>query len=80
MWLSSRLERYGLPATPETVTIRVGDPRAEVAKAAAQEGSLVLLGCQRHTLAARVFLGSVAGEVVRAARTPVLLIPASEEA
>lgn len=74
-WLIARMEDHGLPATSETAVVKVGAPAALVPEAAADDTALVVLGCHRHSLAERIFLGTVAGEVVRAARTAVLLVP-----
>ncbi len=79
VWLSTHMEEHGLPVTQDTLTITVGIPGEEVSAAAAEPGALVVIGCQRHSVAERMFLGTVAGEVVRTARTPVLLVPGAAD-
>lgn len=52
-----------------------GEPGAEILAAAARYGSLVVMGRRRAGSLRRALLGSVTREVVRGARTPVLVVP-----
>lgn len=56
------------------VDVPVGAPAAEVARAAAErEVDLVVVGSRSHSRIREAFVGSVAWEVVRRSRVPVLL-------
>jgi nucleotide-binding universal stress UspA family protein len=56
------------------VVVAVGHPAGEILNAAGERGaSLVLIGSRSHGRVGEAFVGSVAWEVVRRARIPVLL-------
>ena len=61
---------------PPTLEVRVGLPHVEILKAAADApASLVVLGTQGQTGAARLFFGSTAQRVLRETVTPTLVVP-----
>ena len=63
-------------APPATIDVRVGLPHVEILKAAADvQASLVVLGTQRQTGAARLFFGSTTQRVLRETVTPTLVVP-----
>lgn len=69
--LAERLRGYGFSVTVEVPS---GDPAAEVVKSAAyRETDIILVGTRSHTRIREAFVGSVAWEIVRRARRPVLL-------
>lgn len=60
--------------------VRHGSPRMVVAKAMKKaETDLLVLGTHGHSGAAYVFLGTVAGDLLRAARCDVLVVPPERE-
>ena len=60
---------------PLRMTVKVGDPRAQiVVHAAAEDADLIVMGTHGRTGAARFLLGSVAERVVREAGCPVLTV------
>jgi nucleotide-binding universal stress UspA family protein len=70
-------------ATPQPAAIetRVGLPHVEILKAAAEvHASLIVLGTQGQTGAARLFFGSTTQRVLRETMTPVLVVPPSASA
>jgi nucleotide-binding universal stress UspA family protein len=63
-------------AEPPALDVRVGLPHVEILKAAADtHASLIVLGTQGHTGAARLFFGSTAQRVLRETVTPTLVVP-----
>jgi nucleotide-binding universal stress UspA family protein len=65
-------------ATPQPAAIetRVGLPHVEILKAAAEvHASLIVLGTQGQTGAARLFFGSTTLRVLRETASPVLVVP-----
>ena len=63
-------------AQPATIDVRVGLPHVEILKAAADvQASLVVLGTQGQTGAARLFFGSTTQRVLRETVTPTLVVP-----
>ena len=61
---------------PPTLEVRVGLPHVEILKTAADApASLVVLGTQGQTGAARLFFGSTAQRVLRETVTPTLVVP-----
>jgi len=69
--LAERLRGYGFSVTVEVPS---GDPAGEVVKSAAyREADIILVGTRSHTRIREAFIGSVAWEIVRRARRPVLL-------
>ena len=72
------LAGFRIPVRPAT---RSGDPAEMILKDAADEGAdLIVLGKRHQSTLERMFVGSVASEVVRKARRPVTLIPIVDEA
>ena len=68
-------------ARPATLDVRVGLPHIEILKAAADaQASLVVLGTQGQTGAARLFFGSTTQRVLRETVTPTLVIPPAASA
>jgi nucleotide-binding universal stress UspA family protein len=66
---------------PPRLDVRVGLPHVEILKAAADaHASLVVLGTQGQTGAARVFFGSTTQRVLRETVTPTLVIPPAASA
>jgi nucleotide-binding universal stress UspA family protein len=62
--------------TPPALEVRVGLPHVEILRAAADaHASLIVLGTQGQTGAARLFFGSTTLRVLREAVTPVLVVP-----
>ena len=58
------------------IHVRCGSPRAIVEKAIKKaETDLLVLGTRGYSGAAYVFLGTVAGDVLRAAKCDVLIVP-----
>jgi nucleotide-binding universal stress UspA family protein len=63
-------------AQPATLDVRVGLPHVEILAAAADvQASLIVLGTQGQTGAARLFFGSTAQRVLRETVTPTLVVP-----
>ena len=63
-------------AQPATIDVRVGLPHVEILKTAADvQASLVVLGTQGQTGAARLFFGSTTQRVLRETGTPTLGVP-----
>ena len=63
-------------AEPPALEIRTGLPHVEILKAAAERhATLIVLGTQGQTGAARLFFGSTAHRVLRETATPVLVVP-----
>src|SRR5918993_111890 len=61
---------------PPAIEIRVGLPHVEIlAAAAAARASLIVLGTQGQTGAARLFFGSTTQRVLRETVTPTLVVP-----
>lgn len=64
-------------AQPAVLDVRVGLAHVEILKAAADvHASLIVIGTQGHSGAARVFFGSTTLRVLREAVTPTLVVPA----
>ena len=62
--------------TPPSLEVRVGLPHVEILKAAAEtRATLIVLGTQGQTGAARLFFGSTAQRVLRETVTPILVVP-----
>ncbi len=58
-------------------SVQVGHPASRIIEQSeSQEGTLILMSTHGYTGFQRLLLGSVAGQVVQATTTPVLLIPA----
>jgi len=73
--LASSLTSTAL-AHPPALDVRVGLPHVEILKAAADaHASLIVLGTQGQTGAARLFFGSTAQRVLRETVTPTLVVP-----
>ena len=60
-------------------TMIAGDPATALADAADVDGGVLVLGSRGYGPVKRVLLGSVAAEVVRSVRTPVLVFPCGVE-
>jgi nucleotide-binding universal stress UspA family protein len=61
---------------PPALEVRVGLPHVEILKAAADmHATLIVLGTQGQTGAARLFFGSTTQRVLRETVTPVLVVP-----
>jgi nucleotide-binding universal stress UspA family protein len=69
----------GLPGPPETVVARGSGWPGAVAAAGWSEGDLLAVGSSRLGPLARVFLGSTATRIVRAAPVPVVVVPRGTE-
>jgi nucleotide-binding universal stress UspA family protein len=63
------------PITEDKVMVRIGNPAKEIV-AAAEEGDfdLVILGTHGHGKLAESMMGSVAGDVIRHSRRPVMVV------
>lgn len=73
--LAGSLGATALPSPP-ALDVRVGLPHVEILEAAADaHASLIVMGTQGHTGAARLFFGSTTQRVLREAVTPVLAVP-----
>jgi len=69
--LAERLRGYGFSVTVEVPS---GDPAVEVVKSADyRDTDIILVGTRSHTRIREAFVGSVAWDIVRRARRPVLL-------
>lgn len=77
--LAQALTKLGIPPSEGPVFkphVRQGSPRMIVEKAVERaESDLLVLGTHAHTGAAYAFLGSVAGDLLRAAKCDVLVVP-----
>lgn len=76
--LRERAEGYleGRRSTGETVAIAVGKPAAVIVEhASSRNCQLIVMGTHGRSGAIRLELGSVADDVVRGSRCPVLLVP-----
>ncbi|HKU42828.1 MAG TPA: universal stress protein [Polyangiales bacterium] len=77
--LSAALEKANIPPADApfwNTHVRHGSPRSVVRKAVTRsEADLLVLGTRGYSGAAYVFLGSVAGELLRAAPCDVLIVP-----
>jgi nucleotide-binding universal stress UspA family protein len=63
-------------ARPPALEVRVGLPHVEILKAAADvQASLIVMGPQGQTGAARIFFGSTTQRVLRETVTPTLVVP-----
>ena len=63
-------------ARPAAIDVRVGLPHVEILKAAADaHATLIVLGTQGQTGAARLFFGSTTQRVLRETVTPTLVVP-----
>jgi nucleotide-binding universal stress UspA family protein len=69
----------GLPGPPETVVARGSGWPGAVAAAGWSDGDLLAVGSSRLGPLARVFLGSTATRIVRAAPVPVVVVPRGTE-
>src|SRR4051812_47442658 len=68
-------------AQPPTLEVRVGLPHVEILQAAADaQASLIVLGAQGQTGAARLFFGSTTQRVLRETVTPTLVVPPAASA
>jgi nucleotide-binding universal stress UspA family protein len=73
--LAGSVASTGLEAPP-SLEVRVGLPHVEILKAAAEsQATLIVLGTQGQTGAARLFFGSTTQRVLRETVTPVLVVP-----
>jgi nucleotide-binding universal stress UspA family protein len=73
--LAGSVASAALPSPP-ALDVRVGLPHVEILKAAADvHASLIVMGTQGQTGAARVFFGSTMQRVLRETVTPVLAVP-----
>jgi nucleotide-binding universal stress UspA family protein len=54
-----------------------GDPGVELARAAGEHGSMLVLGYSPHSRVTEFLLGRVAGECLRHSTVPVVLVPAT---
>jgi arsenite transporter len=63
------------PITEDNVMVRIGNPAKEIV-AAAEEGNfdLIILGTHGHGKFAESVIGSVAGDVIRQSRRPVMVV------
>lgn len=63
------------PITEDKVMVRIGNPAKEIV-AAAEEGDfdLIILGTHGHGKLAESMMGSVAGDVIRHSRRPVMVV------
>jgi nucleotide-binding universal stress UspA family protein len=68
-----------LPGPPETVVARGAGWPAAVAGAGWADGDVLVVGSSRLGPLARVFLGSTATRIVRAATVPVVVVPRGTE-
>jgi len=69
--LGQRLEEHGFQVTVDVVA---GGPATEITRVARQrEADVILVGTRSHSRIYEAFVGSVAWEIVRRARRPVLL-------
>ncbi|GAB3321327.1 universal stress protein [Geodermatophilus aquaeductus] len=69
----------GLPGPPDTVVARGSGWPGAVAAAGWSDGDLLVVGSSRLGPLARVFLGSTATRIVRAAPVPVVVVPRGTE-
>jgi nucleotide-binding universal stress UspA family protein len=61
---------------PPSLEVRVGLPHVEILKAAAEtQATLIVMGTQGQTGAARLFFGSTTQRVLRETVTPMLVVP-----
>lgn len=66
-----------VPAAPEIVELQLrGDPGVELARAALDNGSMLVLGYNPHSRVTEFLLGRVTGDCLRHSRCPVVLVPA----
>jgi len=67
------------PITEDNVMVRIGNPAKEIV-AAAEEGDfdLIILGTHGHGKLAESVIGSVAGDVIRQSRRPVMVVRLSD--
>jgi nucleotide-binding universal stress UspA family protein len=73
--LASSVTSTGL-AEPPGIEVRTGLPHVEILKAAAEHhATMIVLGTQGQTGAARLFFGSTAQRVLRETATPILVVP-----
>jgi len=76
-WLQQLASDAQLDRPGVSTLVKAGDPADEILIAAEQLGAdLVVMGSSAHGLRAAI-LGSVAREVLRAAKTPVLVVRAA---
>ncbi|MGY1779827.1 universal stress protein [Geodermatophilus sp. SYSU D01036] len=69
----------GLPGPPQTVVARGAGWPGAVSAAGWSDGDLLVVGSSRLGPLARVFLGSTATRIVRAAPVPVVVVPRGTE-
>ena len=68
-------------ARPAAIDVRVGLPHVEILKAAADaHATLIVIGTQGQTGAARLFFGSTTQRVLRETVTPTLVVPPAASA
>lgn len=74
-WLEQRAEHLRAAGLPAEVTVRAAASPADGIFALSKEAmaDLIVIGSRAHNLASRLFLGSVAREVVRKTPLPLLL-------
>ena len=74
-WLEGRAERLRGPDLRVEVKVRAAGSPADGILAVGKEvqAALIVLGSRSHNLASRVFLGSVASDMVRKTKVPLLL-------
>jgi nucleotide-binding universal stress UspA family protein len=71
----ARQLRSSAPALGVSLDVRIGEPARGIVMAAADRGAeLVVMATHGRTGLQRAVLGSIAGEVLRAGRTPLLLV------
>lgn len=78
-WIGSVLGG-GVPLDRVASEVKFGHPGEEILAAAERHDSdLIVMGSHGGGLARRLFIGSVAGQVLRGARCPVLIVKESED-
>ncbi len=76
MELAEAAERLPLPREQIRCVVLVGKPAAAIARYAEEKAAdLVVLGTHGYGIVKRFLLGSVAEQMVRRARCPVLVVP-----
>ena len=63
------------PITEDKVVVGIGNPEKEIITAAEEDGfDLIILGTHSHGKLAERMIGSVAGDVIRQSRRPVMVV------
>jgi nucleotide-binding universal stress UspA family protein len=74
-YLEAVAQRYGIPVSPGTALVRVGEPPAVIVDTAAQEAiDLIAVSTHGRSGVRRFALGSVATRIVQNSRLPLLTI------